>query len=94
VFLFQILPTNFETNQTITTNQTKLPRKDINEKNWKDNLNEWVTCEKIPVSLFFMDKIFPKPLSRIFGNERSRRVCPVGAVSKTIESKESDCTNL
>jgi len=44
------------------------------------------TEERIPSNLFFKEMIFSIPLSRMLGKFRSRRVWPVGAVSKTTTS--------
>ena len=39
---------------------------------------------KLPPNLDRSASIFSKASSRVVGKERSRRVCPVGAVSKTM----------
>ena len=49
-------------------------------------------CEKRPENLFLRSISFDSALSMMVGKERRRSVCPVGAVSKTMQLKFMFCT--
>lgn len=51
-------------------------------------------CEMNGAIFIFNLKSFPNPFSTTWGNERRRKVCPVGAVSKTTTEKFIALTSL